>query len=49
MIEKIENLEALFSKEPNQELISGLMCFQMHAGIAVTGNEHLIKLLENGG
>jgi hypothetical protein len=48
MIEKIEYLESLFSKEPTQSIIDGLTCIHLCMDISITGQEDLIKALENG-
>jgi hypothetical protein len=48
MIEQIENLELLMNNEPSQIVLDGLLCIQMCMDVAMTGNEDLIKALENG-
>ena len=48
MIEKIELLESLMNNKPSQVIIDGLTCIHMSLDVAVTGNDDLIKALENG-
>ena len=48
MIEKIELLESLMNNKPSQVIIDGLMCIHLCLDVAVTGNDDLIKAIENG-
>jgi hypothetical protein len=48
MIEQIEHLESMMNNKPSQVIIDGLMCIHMCLDIAVTGNDDLIKAIENG-
>ena len=49
MIEKIEYLESLTYIGTNEKLNDGFMCINMVLYIIATGNDELIKALENGG
>ena len=48
MIEKITDLEKLFSKEPTQSIIDGLMCIHLCMNISITGQQDILKALQNG-
>jgi hypothetical protein len=48
MINKIEEIESLMNNESSQSIIDGLFCIKFCMDIIATGNEDLIKVLENG-
>lgn len=48
MIEQIEFLESQMYSKPSQLIIDGLTCIHLCLDITKTGNEDLIKALENG-
>ena len=48
MIERIEFLESMMNNEPSQIIIDGLTCIHLCLDLAITGNEDLIKAIENG-
>jgi len=48
MIDKIEHLESLMNTEPSQLIIDGIACIHLTLNIAASGNNDLIKAIENG-
>lgn len=48
MVDKIEYLESLVYTGTNDKLTDGFMCIHMVLDIIATGNDELIKALENG-
>lgn len=48
MLEKIEYLESQMNKEPTQSVIDGLACIHLCMDISITGQQDIIKALENG-
>jgi len=48
MIDKIEHLESLMNNEPSQLIIDGIACIHLTLNIAASGNNDLIKAIENG-
>jgi len=48
MIEQIENLEKQFDSNPNQKVLDGFACIHLCLNMTVTGNDELIKALDNG-
>jgi hypothetical protein len=48
MIDKIEHLESLMNNEPSQLIIDGIACIHLTLNIAASGNNDLIKAIQNG-
>jgi len=48
MIDKIEHLESLMNDKPSQLIIDGIACIHLTLNIAASGNNDLIKAIENG-
>ena len=48
MINQIEQLESLMNNEPSKLVTDGLFCIKFCMDIIATGNEDLIKALNNG-